>query len=316
MFSLSLGNSSSKDFDYTTSLIFRGEIMFSRGITERHLIALLIMIAAFATGACAALQPADATGPRANLPPYPIGLADPAARLEEASVAWYQMSQRYGLTEKTEANLNPFTGTLANLPPNAGRIALPAVGSDAEKTKEQIEEQTRESLRRFIVAWHQLIGADPNQLSLVERTDEPSGVKVARYEQRPFRYPLRGEFGKLVIRFRPDRQVVSLSSTCIPNADRLQTPLAGLTPKINADEAVDHVKRQPVVVTDASGRQQTYSVPANATLAAPELVVYALPAAESSGGLQLYLAWEIEVTNGPVKTIYLDAISDQVLAVA
>jgi hypothetical protein len=286
--------------------------MFTQTAANRHLIALLIVMMAFAMGACAALQPTDATGPRSNVPPYPIGLAEPAARLEEASVAWYQMSQHYGLAEKTEANLNPFTGTVESLPANAGPIALPKVGSDAEQNEEQI----RESLRRFIVEWRQLIGADPNQLSLVERTDEPSGVKLARYEQRPFRYPLRGDFGKLVIRFRSDRQVVSLSSTCIPNAERLQSPLAVLTPKINADEAVDHIKRQPVVATDASGRQQTFTVSSTSALATPELVVYARPAAEQGGGLQLYLAWEIRLTNGPVKTVYLDAISDQVLAVA
>lgn len=285
--------------------------MFSRSMINRHLIALLIVVTTFATGGCAALQPTDATGPRANLPPYPVALADTAARLEEASVAWYQMSQRYGLTERTEANLNPFTGTVESLPVNAGPIVLPKVGSDPQ----QNEEQVRESLRRFIVEWRQLIGADPNQLSLVERTDEASGVRLARYEQRPFRYPLRGEFGKLVIRFRPDRQVVSVSSNCIPNAERLQAPLANVTPKINAEQAVDHVRRQPVVVTDESGRQQTFTVPANAALAPPELVIYARPSAEQGGGLQLHLAWEIQVKNGPVKTIYLDAVSDQVLAV-
>ena len=286
--------------------------MFPQAANSRHLIALLITIAALATGACAALQPPDADGPRSNLPPYPIGLADPAARLEEASVAWYQMSQHYGLTGKTEANLNPFTGTIQGLPANAGPIVLPKVGDQAQQT----EEQVRESLRRFIVEWRQLIGADPEQLSLVERTDEAAGVKLARYEQRPFRYPLRGEFGNLLIRFRADRQVVSLSSNCIPNADRLQGPLAGLAAKITADQAVDHVKRQPVVVADAGGTQQTFTIPANAALAARELVVYARPAADQSGGLQLYLAWEIEVSNGPMKTVYLDAVSDQVLAVA
>ena len=289
--------------------------MFPQAANSRHLIALLITIAALATGACAALQPPDADGPRSNLPPYPIGLADPAARLEEASVAWYQMSQHYGLTGKTEANLNPFTGTIQGLPANAGPIVLPKVGDQAQQT----EEQVRESLRRFIVEWRQLIGADPEQLSLVERTDEASGVKLARYEQRPFRYPLRGEFGKLLIRFRADRQVVSLTSNCIPNADRLQGPLAGLAAKITADQAVDHVRKQPVVVTDASGTQQTFTIPANAAVAARELVVYARPAHDPSSdqsGLQLYLAWEIEVSNGPMKTVYLDAVSDQVLAVA
>ena len=286
--------------------------MFTQTAFIRHLIVLIVVAIAFATGACAALQPIDTSGPRSNAPAYPIGLADPATRLEEASVAWLQMSQHYGLAGKTEADLNPLTGTLESLPANAGPIVLPKVGTEPVQT----EEQTRESLRRFIVEWRQLIGADPDELSLVERTDEPSGVKVARYEQKPFRYPLRGGFGNFVIRFRSDRQVVSLSSNCIPNADRLQASLAALTPQITADQAVDHVRRQSVVAPGANGQQQTFTIPSNATLAARQLVVYAQPAADRRNGLQLRLAWEIEVTNGPVKVVYLDAISDQVLAVA
>ena len=312
MFSLSLGNSSSKYFDYTTSRKTKGEIMFLQAVIVRVLIAVFVVAATFALSACAALQPVDANGPRSNAPAYPIGLADPGARLEEASVAWYQMSQQYGLPGKTDANLNPYTGTLQSLPPNAGTIVLPKVGTDPVPTEEQI----RESLRRFIVEWRQLIGADPNQLSLVERTDEASGIKVARYEQRPFRYALRGGFGNLVIRFRPDRQLVSLSSNCIPNADRLQAALAGLTPTVTSEQAVNHIRTQSVVTSDANGKQQTVTIPSNATLTARQLVVYAQPSSDLSNGLQLHLAWEIAVTDGPVKAVYLDAISDRVLAVS
>jgi hypothetical protein len=286
--------------------------MFPRTALPGFPIAMLVILVALAMGACAALQPIDASGPRSNAPAYPIGLADPAARLEEASVAWYTMSQHYGLANKTNANLNPYTGTLEGLPANAGTITLPSVGTEPVQT----EEQTRESLRRFIAEWRPLIGADPNQLSLVERTDEANGIKVARYEQRPFRYPLRGGFGNLLIRFRPDRQVVSISSNCIPNADRLQSALNGLTPKIKADEAIEHVRKQPFTAPDASGRQQTFTIPSNAALAARQLVVYARPSAEQASGLQLYLSWEVEVTNGPIKMVYLDALSDQVIAVA
>ena len=271
----------------------------------------LAVVALVMASACAAFQPTDANGPTANRPQYPIALSDVGPRLEEASVAWYQLSQRYGLPGKTEANLHPYTATLESLPANLpGPIYLPKVGPQTNPT----EEDMRESLRRFIVEWRTLIGADPNQLSLVERIDEPSGVKVARYEQRPFRYPLRGGFGNLVIRFRNNWQLVGFSSNCIPNAERLQGTLSGLVPKVTGDQAVERIKTQPVTFVDASGQQQTVSLPATATAEAKQLVVYARPAKDPPSGLEIRLAWEIDVTNGPVKHVYLDALSNEIIA--
>jgi len=284
--------------------------MFADSIVRKKLILILSLSVALTCGACAAFQPTDPTGPRSNAPLYPIEFAD-AARLEQASLAWFQLSQRYGLPQKTEANLHPYTGTIQSLPANlSAPIFLPKVGSQTNPT----EEETRESLRRFIVEWQSLIGVKPEELSLVERTDEPSGVKIARYEQRPFRFPLRGGFGNLLIRFRSDGQLLELSSTCIPNADRIQPGLSGLTPTLTAEQAVTDIKTQAVTVMDVNGRQQTYSLPANATIEARQLVVYAQPSKDPPSGLQIRLAWEIDITNGPIKNVYLDAISGQVIA--
>ena len=271
----------------------------------------LILAVALTAGACAAFQPTDPNGPTSNAPQYPIALSDVGTRLEEASVAWYQLSQRYGLPGKTEVNLHPYTATVESLPANLpAPIYLPKVGSQTNPT----EEETRESLRRFIVEWQRLIGAEPNHLSLVERIDEPSGVKVARYEQRPFRYPLRGGYGTLVIRFRSNGQLVGFSSNCVPNAERIQATLSGLTPKLTGEQAVNHIRTQPITFTDASGRQQTVSLPANAKIEAQQLVVYAQPSKDPPSGLQIRLAWEIEVTNSPINRVYLDAISDEIIA--
>jgi hypothetical protein len=285
--------------------------MQARSFIGKFLLLTLALVALVSAGACAALQPADANGPTANRPQYPIALSDTGQRLEEASVAWYQLSQRYGLPGKTEANLHPYTATLESLPAKLpAPLYLPKLGSITKPT----EEDFRESLRRFIVEWQTLIGADPNQLSLVERTDEPSGVKVARYEQRPFRYPLRGDFGSLTIRFRSDWQLVGFSSNCIPNADRLQGTLNSLTPKVTAEQAVNHLKTQPVTVINTTGPQQTVSLPANATVEAKQLVVYAQPSKDAPSSLIIRLAWEIDVSNGPVSKVYLDAISDEIIA--
>ena len=277
----------------------------------RGLILTLAFAVLLSASGCAALQPTDANGPASNRPQYPVALPDIGTRLEEASAAWYQLSQRYGLPGKTEANLQPYTATLESLPANLpAPIYLPKVGSQTNPT----EEETRESLRRFIAEWQRLVGSDPNQLSLVERIDEPSGVKIARYEQRPFRYPLRGGFGHLEIRFRSNGQLVGFSSNCIPSADRLQATLSGLAPKVTAEQALNHLKTQPVTFTNAAGQQQSVSLPANAVVEAKQLVIYAQPSKDPPSGLEIRLAWEIDVTNGLISKVYLDAISDEIIA--
>jgi len=282
--------------------------MFSRAIKTR-LSSTAVIAFALLSGACAAFRPADTGGPRADVRLYPVGLADTAARLEETSLAWYQISQQYGLQRRTEANLDPYTATLQSLPPDvAATIQLPKAGN-AEPT----EEQVRESLRRFIAEWQRLIGASPQELSLVERTDEAGGTKLARYQQKPFRYPLRGDYGNLTIRFRNDGRLVALSSNCLPNAERLQAALNQVSPQVTSEEAVTKVKAQPITVSNATG-QQTITLPDNAVLEPGQLVVYALPVAGQSGGLELHLAWEISVTNSPIKTIYFDAVTSQVIA--
>ena len=279
-------------------------------ILKRYVIVVMVAAFVFAVSACAALQPPNANGPTSNLPPYPLSNTDPE-QLETARIAWQQLAQRYALAPEPTVVLNPITATIQALPPNAtSSIFLPKVGDVTTQT----EEETRESLRRFINDWQNLIGADPNQLSLVERVDENSGVKVARYEQKPFRIPLRGNFGKLVIRFQSDGRVIGLSSTCIRHADRLQSAVAALTPKVTAENVPALLKRNPLTAQDATGQEHTFSLGQDTGVEVHQLVVYAVPSSKGQT-LDVHLAWEIDVTNGPIKTIYLDAVNEQVIAI-
>ena len=283
--------------------------MFWSSTSKNFTVGMAIALALL-SGACAAFRPTDANGPRTDVRLYPVALVDPGARLEEASLAWYQISQQYGIQRRTELNLDPYTATLQSLPSDlATSIQLPKVGTEAEQT----EEQTRESLRRFIAEWQRLIGARPEDLSLVQRADESATSKLARYEQRPFRYPLRGGYGNLTIRFRNDGRLLSLSSNCLPNADRLQSALNAVNPEVTAADAVAKMKAQPITIAGQTG-QQTITLPDSAVLDPRQLVVYALPSPGQNSGLELHLAWEINVTNGPIKTIYFDAVSSQVIA--
>ena len=141
MFSLSLGNRSSKYFYYTTMRKSEAKRMCAGSFICRGLILVFVLAVVLSASGCAALQPADANGPASNRPPYPVALPDLGTRLEEASAAWYQLSQRYGLPGKTEANLQPYTATLESLPANLpAPIYLPKVGSQTNPTEEEMRE--------------------------------------------------------------------------------------------------------------------------------------------------------------------------------
>lgn len=271
----------------------------------------LMLVIAVLTSACATLQPPNPNGPRADAKPYPIHLSSDPDRIDEVRLAWRQIAQRFGIADRGDPHFNPITDTIDGLPTAAsGSIFLPKVGSSSTQT----EEETRESLRRFIADWKKLIGAESTQLSLTERNDDPSGIKIARYEQRPFRYPLRGGFGNLIIRFRGNRQLVDLSSNCLPNTERLQSSLVNLSPQLSWEEAAVQIKGKPLMVTDGAGKQHSFALSPEETVEVRQLVVYALPSSEQTNALQVHLAWEIFVPNGQVKTLYLDAISGEVIA--
>jgi hypothetical protein len=278
-----------------------------------HRVSLILLATLLSVSACSTLQPPDPNGPRSNAPPYPVVAVDETNNQEDALLAWRQLAQRHAMSTASDVVLDPVTATIRALPADHSTpVFLPKVGDGPTQTEEEI----RESLRRFIDDWRPLIGTDPAQLSLVEHKDESANVQVARYEQRPFRFALRGEFGKLVIRFnKSNRQVIELSSTCIRNADRLQSSISNLTAKVTSEDAVNRIRGKPLTITSQTG-QQTLTLGANEVADAKQLVIYARASGSNPNQLELRLAWEIETPNSVVKKLYLDAISGEVIAVS
>lgn len=214
--------------------------------------------------------------------------------------------------DQTASYLQPVTATIKSLPAILSTpLYLPKVGIKPEMN----EEETREALRRFIDDWRNLIGADPSQLSLAERIDQPNGVKIARYEQRPFRYPLRGDYGKLEVHFTADRRLLNVSSSCIPDAERLQAALAAITPRVKPEEAVQSVMTGVLTYTDSLGNQQTYRLSADNKVGVGELATYARAAKDRPGTLELLVAWEISVSNAPFKNVYIDSVTKEIIAI-
>ena len=277
-----------------------------------HVRIILLVLVALSAAACAGVQPISPGAPRRKQPLYPVVLADKTLRTEAASAAWAQLINQQGISGKPAVTLQPITATIRSLPDNvAGHLYLPKVGTSAQMS----EEETRESLRRFLNEWKMLLGADPPQLSLVNETTNADGTKTAFYEQRPFSYPLRGEYGKVDIRFAPDRRVLELSSTAIPDSERIQAALTAAQPVVKAEEIPAKLVGRTLNYSDSSG-EHTYTVTSSTQLTVQQLVIYPRLISNQPAALEFHLAWEINLTNAPVKVIYLDALQDEVIAVS
>jgi len=291
---------------------------------------MLVLMFALVAGGCAPIPPTNPAGPRASA--YPVLLIEDNMRRETAQAAANRLRQQIGLPVKvitgepapadiepnpTDTGLSPITATITSLPGggNTG-LYLPKIGVDPVMN----EEETRESLRRFIREWRVLIGADPARLSLVEHKQEADGSGFANYDQRPFRYALRGNYGKLQIRFAANRRVLSLSSSCIPDAERVQSALGALAAtgaladKLEAVEAIKQLREHDFTYTNSAGVKSTFRVPAGAEFKPTELVTYVQPATSRANALEFHIAWEIELTNAPVKYVYVDSINGEIIA--
>lgn len=272
---------------------------------------IIVFSSALVLSSCAALQPPNVTGPRGNSSLYPVLLIEDAHRKEATVAALNRLGQQSGKPNGTLPQLQPVTGTILGLPPQvSGSFFLPKVGAGSVMN----EEETRESLRRFIREWQELIGSDPAKLSLIERTDQPDGSKLAIYQQRPFRYPIRGNYGKLEIHFTSDRRVLNLTSSCIPDADRIQSAFSALNVRPRAEETLQKLRANGLTYVDSQGIQRTFSITASSETTARQMTIYILPAKDQPETLEFHLAWEIEFTNAPVKLAYVDSLNGEVLA--
>jgi hypothetical protein len=274
---------------------------------------LLLVLCALALGACAAARGPEATRPHATEPAYPILLSATTERREAATAAWQALVQQQNAQAAPTPELQPATATISALPQGV-TLMLPKVelASTAASTK---DEATREALRRFLATAAPLLGVAEKDLSLIELRDE-GATKLARYEQKPFPHPLRGNYGTLEIRITPDGRVSALSSTALPDTERLARALAAQPAKLTAQDAATRLAGRAVTYGSA-GNTVSYTVGPNDQIKARELVVYPLPRAGEPNTLELHLAWELAVARtGATLLVYVDAVTGDVLAAA
>jgi len=280
---------------------------------------LLCAALVISVGACAASRDPDPSRPRANEPPYPVIVAANAERRAQAIAGWGALARDNNIRNEPPPELQPVTATISQLPATEAPLRLPLVeirDEDGQVRANSEEESRRESLRRFITGAGALLGVAPQNLSLVARTDEANGTRRARYQQQPFPYPLRAGFGVLDIAFTDDRRVLSLSSTAIPDTERLARALALVRPQqLTADQAVERVRGRSFTPGGVNS-PPTYTVAPGDRVTPRELVVYPVRPAGDAGALELRVAWELVVSREATTPylVYLDAVRGEIIA--
>lgn len=260
------------------------------------------------SASCAAVQPVSPGAPGRNQPPYPVLLTEAPTRIDAANAVWLQITSHQGISGKTQAPLQPITSTIRSFPEGfSGPLYLPKVGAGAQMT----EEETRESLRRFLNEWKTLLGVDPAQLALVSDTTANDGARVVTYEQRPFTYQLRGPYGKIEVRFASDRRILNVTSTAVPDSVKLQTALNAAATQIRSQDVNAKLAGHAVSYVDSTGNH-TFTIEAPIQAVPQQLVIYPRLAAKAPDTLEFRVVWEVALTNAPVGIIYFDILQDEV----
>jgi len=274
----------------------------------------LLFAAALTLGACAsAARPAGAERPRGNEPPRFAVLAESDERRAAALANWKAIVGEQAAAASPTPDLRPLTATLASLPAGLRdfpRLPLVVTGDPQKRT----EEETRESLRRFLASAAPLLGIDLKHVSLVEVSDGAAvpGVRRAVYRQNPFAYPLRNGYGSVEVTFTPDLRVVGLNSTAVPDAEQLGRTLAAVPKTVTAAQAAAALNNRAVTYIDRTGTQQTRSLAQPDPTAARQLVVFPVRRDDAAAAaLELHVAWEVVADASLL--VYVDAATGDVL---
>jgi len=296
---------------------------------RRALAALCGAALALVAAACgAATRPADPNRPRAaDAPPYPLVLEASEERREKALAAWTVIVGEQAAAAAPWPLLRPVTATIDSLP--AGLTTPPRMPKVvAGEAASQTDEETRESLRRFVETAAPLLGLErrppaPGEterestlgdLSLVEITGAAGATRLARYRQNPFDLPLRNGYGAVEVGFTPDLRVVALSSTAVPDTERLRRAVAATRQNLQQDKLAASLLNRTFTFTDAAGNTQTRTVASAESVAVRDLVVFPQRRAGDDTRLELRLAWELALAGGGAPlTAYVDAVTGEQL---
>jgi hypothetical protein len=94
----------------------------------------------------------------------------------------------------------------------------------------------------------------------------------------------------------------------------MQTTLSALTLRLNAEDARQRLREKGVTYTDAKGNKSNFDLPATGETTPLGLVTYILASPNNPNALEFHLAWEMALSNAPIKIAYIDAVNGEIVA--
>ena len=196
-------------------------------------------------------------------------------------------------------DLQPFTHTPQSIL-GTGPINLAGAGGAVLD-----DERIRLLARDFITKNAQLLGVIASDLSLENVMDSGKLGKRYTFVQTSFAYPIVPPFGRIELMIAPNGDLFQLTDTAIPVAD------LPAQPGISAAAAASRVVGTTFTYGDIAGRPQSVTISDPAAVSAKRVVVYA---DEGEAALRIRLVWEVEAGTSLTWTVFVDAVTGQIVA--
>jgi hypothetical protein len=260
------------------------------------------MVAVFAACGSSVRTPGPSGGAEGVPDNYPMTIVESTEHRDATRAEWQRLFEAYAVPpdRRKPPDLARFTYTPRSIL-GAGPIKL-ATAADSGTPAEQ---RVRLLLSEFVTKHADLLGVTANSLSLESVTDAGQVGKRYTFVQAGFAYPIEPPAGRLEFVVSPAAEIVQISDTAIPFADLPREP------RVTRETAEKQVVGTTFTYGDIAGRQQSVTVSDPKTVHAMRLVVYPN---ETDAALTIHLAWEVEAGSGMTWTVFVDAITGQVIA--
>ncbi|HEY7545061.1 MAG TPA: hypothetical protein VID27_09275 [Blastocatellia bacterium] len=228
---------------------------------------------------------------------YASVIKDSQEKCAKVEREWRRMLEAYN-APASKPDLHPITCAPRSLGEAADKINI-----ISKKTGQDLD--LRAAVKQFIDRWRDLLGADPDSVSLLE-VAEAGEVRRLTFKQSNYPFPVAGSFGEMIFTLSGEGRLIQLEDRFIP---LVEVPTR---PEYQRDAARKKVTGRSFSYRDAAGREQREQISSEDEVTVKQLVVLPL---EKGNQIEVRLAWEIVAGRALSWTVYIDAMTGEELKV-